>query len=431
MKSWCLPHFVIDLSALWSHPEGPRISGAEGGESERVWHKFQKKCESAAVGFFDFPADISDDTVSSWEALARNLRNTFEGALLIGIGGSHLGAEALLQACRSQDDEKKFHLSWVTQPDPEVIRRAVSAARDRKLATVVISKSGNTTETLSTFYHLSRHTDPKGYVVITDPVDGELRALVKRYGWRSLDVPSNIGGRFSVLTAVGLFPALLGNIPAREVLQGARAFRDAITRMPREECPAFWLALSHKLWVDVSKRPIHYLIPYRSSLQAFAQWYVQLWAESLGKKLPGNLQTHAGFTPVAALGSTDQHSVLQLFSDGPRDKILGFLDVVEHSRTLIGNPIFECGAHEYLVRHAFEELSHLSCVATEKSLRKSQVPTYRIAIEKIDPGALGSLFLFFETACALCGELYGINAFDQPGVEESKRLLKELLTPAL
>jgi glucose-6-phosphate isomerase len=161
-------------------------------------------------------------------------------------------------------------------------------------------------------------------------------------------------------------------------------------------------------------------MPYWSCLKLFGDWYVQLWAESLGKKSQGP-------TPVAALGSTDQHSLLQLFKEGPRNKIVGFMDVVEKKTTQVGTPLFPTGKLDYLCNQNFEKLSRQASVATEKSLNNSDIPTYRIELQALEEFTLGSLFFFFETACAFAGELYGVNAFDQPGVEETKKLLRALL----
>lgn len=421
MRQWCLPSFTLDLSGLWTHPDGPRATGQESLIAENAWTALRRRFDSGRLGFFDLPLTVPQ-WIASWKAKAGELRASFEGAVLIGIGGSYWGAQAIMQAIGSVKNDE-FPLLWVTQPDPDRMDTVVKVCRQRRMAAVVISKSGNTTETLSAFYHLSALLEPKGIVVITDPNEGELRALARESGWTTFDVPPNVGGRFSVLSAAGLFPSLLAGVPAEELLSGARRVRDYLESSHPQECPAFWMAYSHFRWQQVN-RNIHYLMPYRQSLSAFISWYVQLWAESLGKKTEDG--RHVGFTPVGALGPSDQHSVLQLFKEGPRDKIIGFIDVMPHSRTPVGSPKF-APRTPYLAECTFEEIIHASCIATETTLKNSQVPCYHLIVENVRAETLGALFLFFETSCALAGELYGIDAFGQPGVEEGKKLLKDLL----
>lgn len=423
MKQWCLPNFVLDLADLWTHPKGPRLIGNEGLLSQAIWKSVRRRIESGSAGFFDLP--IHEKTrLTTMEQVAKELRQNFEGAVLLGIGGSHWGAEAILNALAPYE-YGPFSLTWITQPDSDRIETVRTLSKQKRLASVIISKSGNTTETLSAFYHLSQTLDPRGFVIITDPKSGELRELATKEGWTSFEIPPNVGGRFSVLTSAGLFPALLGGISASDLLSGAARVRDALMSTSAEECPAFWTALSYYRWDTECHRPIQYFMPYRESFSAFSHWFVQLWAESLGKKTAANARV--GFTPVAALGPSDQHSLLQLFKDGPSDKIIGLLDVRPRSHTPIGMPSFQPGRHAYLTQSTFEQLIHSSCVATQTTLRNSNVPTYRILIEHIRAETLGSLFFFFETACALAGELYDVDAYGQPAVEEGKRLLKESL----
>jgi glucose-6-phosphate isomerase len=291
----------------------------------------------------------------------------------------------------------------------------------------VISKSGNTVETMGAFFHLSPNLDPKGIVAITDPKQGELRSLAHREGWTSFPIAPNIGGRYSVLTAVGLLPSELGGVSANGLLQGAAQMRAYLESLPPEENPAFSFALASYFWDVEGNRAVQYLMPYHRNLKLIADWYVQLWAESLGKRTTSDPEVAVGFSPVAALGTTDQHSLLQLFKEGPGDKIIGFLEVEPKGSTPIGKPPFVVEKLSYLTDHTFEEITHLASLATEKSLNNSGVPTYRIVTEAPSPELLGALFFFFETACALAGELYGVDAFNQPGVEEAKRLLRESL----
>jgi glucose-6-phosphate isomerase len=409
---WELPGFKIKLDSLLASI--PSISDVS---PENLQSKI-KQLSSNGQGFYDWPADPSE--ITQMEQLAEYLRHDFEGAIIIGIGGSYLGPATIVQALRTRDSDEEFPIVWVSNADTHSISFARRLAREKKVATVLISKSGNTVETLSAFFDLSDDLEPKGIVAISDPKSGTLRELAKKNKWLSLEVPANIGGRFSVLTAVGLFPAWLAGINANGLLEGARHMRSQLNENASEN-PAFWFAYSLFHWDVVQKHPIQYLMPYHSGLSLFAQWYVQLFAESLGKN-------GVGPTPIAALGTTDQHSQLQLWKEGPRDKVIGFLDVIfSGAQAPVKRPSFEVTGQDPLFSRNFDEINRLASLATEESLRNSKVPTYRITANNLDEQTLGSLFFFFETACAFAGELYKVNAFDQPGVEEAKRLLKDSL----
>ena len=419
---FALTGFSLDMSLLWDQAQGPKSTDCSKSRLAAADAAMREKFASGKVGFYDLSkfADPSADGGSV--ETAQRLQRDFQAALILGIGGSYLGAASAVQALGSGD----FELTWLSNVDPAAVRHVHQKLGMRKHATIAISKSGNTTETLAGFYHFSAELDPKGYVAITDPKSGELRRLAKENNWTSLEVPPNVGGRFSVLTPVGLLPAALGGVDVVALLEGARQMHALLEDSAVEENPAYLFALSQYLWDVDHGRTAQYLMPYWSSLQLFAQWYVQLWGESLGKITPSGKRV--GPTPVAALGTTDQHSLLQLFKEGPHNKLVGFIDVLaQGAPTPVGPASFKPGECAYLSRHSFEKISHEACGATQRSLTNSQVPTYRITVPNLDAAALGALFFFFETATAFAGELYGVNAFDQPGVEESKKLLHAAL----
>jgi glucose-6-phosphate isomerase len=416
------PGFRIDLQGIVNHPKSRDWNLSV---LPKAWKQFREKTSTGKVGFYDWPVQMAPAEHDALKTCAEEIVSSFDGALLIGIGGSYLGAYSVMNALHSR--HQPFPLHWVSNIDASSIDEAVVFARAQPSATVVISKSGNTIETLSAFYHLSEYLDPKGYVFITDPKLGELRRLSERYGWKSFPVPPNIGGRFSVLTAVGLLPLLLSGIDTDKILRGAREMREAFDRTSPEENPACLYALLCHRWNSELGANIHYLMPYEARLRSLADWFIQLWAESLGKKTRQDGRA-VGFTPMGALGTSDQHSLLQLFKEGPQDKVIGFLDVLSEKRQVsIGKPKFETGSFEYLCDHTFEEISHLACLATEKSLNNSGVPTYRIELPNVTPEAIGAFLFFMEAACAVAGELYDIDAFNQPGVEEAKVLLRDAL----
>ncbi len=419
--SWDLPGLSLNLEPLWKNPSGPSWQAAYGGLMATSEQALLEKFRSGKVGFYDWPKDSPLEEIERMAIVAKKLRKEFQGALCIGIGGSFLGPAATLDALRAPEEQEAFPIHWLSNADSSSIRKAKHFSKGRKIATVVLSKSGGTTETLSGFFHLSSQLKEKGFVVVTDPKSGELRRLAKKYAWENFEVPANIGGRFSVLTAVGLFPSFLGGLPAEELLEGAREMRSSLERFAPAENPAYLYALASFLWDTEGDCKIQYLMPYATNLKPIADWYVQLWAESLGKE-------KRGFTPVAALGTSDQHSVLQLLKEGPRDKVVGFIELDEKEAPTIGEPSFAADpSFKFLYSHTFTEIAVKASRATEQSLRNSEVPTYRFRFPALTAKTLGAFFFFQEVACAFAGELYGIHAFDQPGVEESKKLLEASL----
>jgi glucose-6-phosphate isomerase len=421
-----LPSFTLDQTRLWDKSAGPRWDDSTKKLVENAHTTLQTKLKDGSVGFYDWPVTIKDEELRTLETLSNRIKESFEGALIFGIGGSYLGPAAILAALNPGGHED-FRVHWLSNVDPGEIRRAEMLAAKHRLASVVMSKSGGTVETLSSFFHLSDSLDARGYVCVTDPEVGELRRLGTANNWHMLDIAPNIGGRFSVLTAIGLFPTLLGNLSAEKLLAGARAMREALESATPAENPAYRLAAAKFLWDTKHGHHVHYLMPYEQRLKLLADWYVQLFGESLGKR-PTAGGDPVGFTPASALGTTDQHSLLQLFKEGPADKLVGFVEILRDGDPLvIRRPRFEVKGQDHLFGHHFGEITHFASVATEQSVTNSNMPTYRLQFTEMDETALGAFFFFYETACALAGELYGVDAFNQPGVEEAKKLLREAL----
>lgn len=407
--------FKIELSSLLQNPKIQSKFNQLKPELAPLADTLKKRFASKELGFYDLP-QTALETLEKQKALAAQIKNDFAGAIIFGIGGSYLGPAAVYEALTPD-----FPLYWLSNTDPGEMLRLSDIISEHKLASVVISKSGNTVETLSSFFHFSKQLNPSGYVLITDPASGTLRRLATENRWTSLEVPPNVGGRFSVLSPVGIFPTLLAGLNAEALLKGAAEFKNQLDRLPDSENPAYQFALLSFLWDTEMNHSLQYLMPYQRNLKLLSEWYVQLWGESLGKKGKGP-------TAISALGTTDQHSLLQLFKEGPRNKVVGFLNVKEDVYdSEVGKPSFAVPEFDYLWKHSFQSISEKASHATEKSLQNSGVPTYRIDISKIDERTLGALFFFFETACAFAGELYQINAFDQPGVEETKKLLRAAL----
>lgn len=345
--------------------------------------------------------------------------------VLLGTGGSSLGGEAILRALHPSGKLPHFH--FMDNNDPEWFSRTLSYLNPETTLFYVVSKSGKTPETISQFLWSLAWTKnvlgdgwKKHFVFCTDPEKGDLRALAQRWSLPCLDVPSPVGGRFSVFSPVGLFPAAYAGLKIETLLEGAQSVLawDELS-LSKNPCVKLARALAH----DPKELPITVLMPYSTQLGAFSRWFCQLWAESLGKD-------GQGLTPYPAIGTTDQHSQMQLYMEGPRDKVIVLIHVREFAQKL--SLALPAEAEDL---PAFQELKGLSMFdlfdaefrATRDALTKAGVPNCTLEIDRIDEHSLGALFYFWEWATAVAGAIIGVNPFDQPGVEAAKILTKTYL----
>ena len=380
--------------------------------------------------------------------LAETVRDVCDDFVLIGIGGSSLGPIALhtalshpfhnLLPAHQRSGPRMFFLE---NPDPETLAAFLGTVDLKRTVVNVITKSGGTAETLANFLvvreALARALGPeeaaRRIVATTDPEKGNLRRMVQEEGYAALSIPPGVGGRFSVLTAVGLFPAAVAGIDVAELLAGAAAMARRCRAgggSPRN--PALNLAM-HLYLADTRRgKKVVVMMPYADALRDTADWFRQLWAESLGKRydLKGR-EVHVGQTPVKALGTVDQHSQLQLYMEGPADKVVCFVRV-ERFRVSVRIPAAfpDLEGVASLGGHTLEALLNAEQAATQEALMRVGRPTLRITLPELSPHALGQLLYLLELATAYAGGLYRINPFDQPGVELSKRLTREKLSSA-
>jgi glucose-6-phosphate isomerase len=264
-------------------------------------------------------------------------------------------------------------------------------------------------------------------VAITDAEKGTMRSICDANGYRTLPVPDGVGGRFSVLSPVGLFSAAMAGIDIEGLLDGAAAMDSACSKAELSENPAAMLAT---LLVELGRgegvaeaKPNHVLMPYANSLYLMADWFRQLWAESLGKRfdLEGN-EVFAGFTPIKALGTTDQHSQVQLYREGPNDKVIGLIEVVDFGSGDMSIPSgLGVEALSYLEGRGFAELLNAEKRATEYALVASQRPNFTVRFPAVDERRVGQFIQLFEVATAYAGLMLNIDAYDQPAVETGKK----------
>jgi glucose-6-phosphate isomerase len=316
--------------------------------------------------------------------------------------------------------------------DPETIDALLGRLRLERTLFIVTSKSGGTAETMSQFLivhdRIARENldVAKQLVFVTDPKQGALRPLAERLKVPALDIPANIGGRFSVLSAVGTLPAALIGIDVKSLLLGAAEMAKRCESPDLTKNPAGVYAMLQWLADTRLTKKIVVFMPYSDPLRDFAAWFVQLWAESLGKRRPDG--TSVGSTPLAALGATDQHAQVQLFMEGPADKTVTFV-AVEKRATDVTIPaafrdVTELG---YLGGHSLGELIDIEQRATAGALAKRGRPNMTIHLDRVDASHVGQLMMLLELATAYAGQLYGIDAFNQPGVELGKQFAYALL----
>ncbi|MDA1260504.1 MAG: glucose-6-phosphate isomerase, partial [Planctomycetota bacterium] len=356
--------------------------------------------------------------------------------VVLGIGGSALGNAAMtaalapvLQEWRPADGAPRVFV--LDNVDPDWLGEFFEAVPGDRVHFNVISKSGGTIETSAQFllaWKLVR--DAVGsdleartrFTITTDPAGGHFRALCDELGFATLPVPPGVGGRYSVLSPVGLFTAAMGGFDPASMLEGAAKTDARLRAAPADQDPALLYALAHVMHMRQGRNNhVHFVYSHRARL--LAAWYQQLWAESLGKKRDraGKL-VHVGPTPLGAVGATDQHSQVQLYAEGPDDKVYTFLALNRFGRELAVPPPFsDSTAFAMLRGRRIEELMHAEREGTEIALAQVGRPWCRIELCQLDAFHLGAYFLFMEVATALAGELLGIDPFNQPGVEAGKR----------
>ncbi len=421
------------------------VLGSEHGITEKQFDELAEKTEplieqlnadrkAGKVRYRDLP--YQNDTVKQVKQVADGF-NWCENFVVLGIGGSALGNIALQTALNpymyNLDDKQRKgpRLFVLDNVDPQQMRSFLGWIADRLDKTVfnVISKSGRTAETAAQFLtvcrmleqKLGRNSLKKHIIATTDPKEGTLRRTANEFGLVNLEVPEGVGGRFSVLSAVGLLSAAICDIDIEQLLAGAAEMDKKVSQQSFYQNPAAVNAAINWHYYNRGKR-ISVMMPYSYALKDFADWYRQLWAESLGKArdLSGR-EVFVGPTPVKALGTTDQHSQVQLYREGPNDKLFTFLAVEDFGEDVqIGSSLAVAPELGYLANQKMSRLLNSEKIATEYALVASQRPCVTVVFEKICPYTVGQFIYLFEVSTSIAGLLFGINAYDQPAVELGK-----------
>lgn len=375
----------------------------------------------------------------SVKALVQRYKDDTTDMLVLGIGGSALGSIAVQAALNPAtynliSDRKRGgpRLFVLDNVDPALVGDTLNLLGRRLSTTLVnvISKSGETAETASQFMIVREMLRKrlgadfaKRIVATTDMNKGTMNRVAKADGYAMLPVPDDVGGRFSVLTPVGLFSAAMCGIDIDALLAGAAAMRARVANENWMSNPACVLAAIKHLAFTAKGKGMHVMMPYSNRLYMLADWYRQLWAESLGKKTDRNgVDVFTGPTPIKALGTTDQHSQVQLYREGPNDKLVIFLEVEKHPVEVRVPDVFgDMKELSYLCKAKLSKLLNAEKVATEYALAVSNRPSVTLRFDAITPESVGEFFFLYEFTTSLVGELLNINAYDQPAVELGKK----------
>jgi glucose-6-phosphate isomerase len=354
----------------------------------------------------------------------------YKHVIVIGIGGSSLGAKAISRAMQAEA-ETACDIHFAENIDPLQIKTLLTRLDPSHTALICISKSGGTIETVVQFLILRQwlqdklgdNEAKKHQWFITDPDSGWLRELASRENIPALPVPPNVGGRYSVLSAVGLLPLAVENIDIRDLLEGAAANRQRCQGTTIDDNPALKMAAIYYLLDTRKKKRVSIMMPYANELKTFVDWYCQLWAESLGKYVNGETDNPAGTLPVRAIGAVDQHSQLQMYLESRLDKMFTFieLDWREHKVSI---PLDKADADKFphIKDKTLADVIHAEFCATQQVITDTGHPNLTLRMSSLTAHTLGQLIDLYQRTTIYAGLLYGINPLDQPAVEKGKML---------
>jgi len=386
---------------------------------DSVLETLKKEMDSDEVGYYKLPISSLKIIEQAKKVKPENVSQI----VIIGIGGSSLGIKAIDQILRAYSKDAK-EILYLENSDPLSISLTLKKIKKDALF-FVISKSGGTIETTSAFKTVIEYCkldltgkDSKRVFVITDP-DSSLSVFAKHYNITEFNIPLNVGGRFSVLSAVGVAPLMMAGFDMKSLLNGAGNFIESFFKGKEEHI----LEKAYFLSENSEKTPINVLFSYADRLENFTKWFVQLWAESLGKVDKNG--KNVGLTPVGLIGAVDQHSFLQLIIEGTRDKSVTFIKVEDFQDDLSVPDITLFGIEKtnFINGKKYNLLINAQCDATMQSLIDTKVSTDIITLDKITPENVGALVVYFELLTSAVGVMTNINTYNQPGVELGKIIL--------
>ena len=391
------------------------------GKAKEVYESLQE--EKKTIGYYALP----EQDISTVTEYCKTISAEVKTIAVIGIGGSSLGAKAVYEFLKPVESLSR-ELYFFESTDPINIKSLLGKIDVTKTHFLVISKSGTTVETFAIYkYILSLQSDASSYTFITDP-GSALEKYAQNIHANVLHLPDNVGGRFSVLSVVGLVPLALCGIDIQALLHGANTIKKSFF----EHGYLHDILLKKSIFYAKNHAQYHIncIFAYSESLKYFCEWYVQLWGESLGKKQRSSA-FNVGLTPIGLIGPKDQHSFLQLIMEGTRDKSVTFIQVedFEDEIKIPDTTLPHLESLDTLNNLAFSKLINMQCNSViEALLEEENIPLDSIIIPKIDAQNIGSLIFYYELLTSLVGELIDVNTYDQPGVEAAKIILKKKLT---
>lgn len=420
-----------------------RLKGDLAGRFRRAFEEVEARRAAGEIGFFGLPRDRA-----LADRVHRAAAAVFDGCdalVVVGMGGSALGARALRDALlppawneldpHERGGRPRLHV--LDNPDPRTVSALMARLDLSRTFFNFVSKSGATSETLAHFLVIHRALEDalgpdaaKRHILLTTGHGGGVfRELAAELGAPSLPVPENVGGRFSVLSPAGTFPAAAAGIDAADLLAGADEMARRCATPELGSNPAGVLAVLLHAAATEADAPIHVFMPYADRARALAAWFQQLWAESLGKARDRRgARVESGPTPLPASGARDQHSLLQLFMEGPRDKVAVFLGLRDPGADVpIPAAISGAPAFSHLAGRTLFQLLDAERRATAEALRRAGRPNMTIMADRLDARNLGALFMLLQIAVVYAGALYGVDPLDQPGVELAKRLTRDFM----
>lgn len=381
------------------------------------------------LGWVDWPINYDKEEVKRILDDAKYVRENFEVLVVCGIGGSYLGARSALEALKGLKNNDKLEVIFMGQTfSPNYTAQVLDYLKDKKFAINVISKSGTTTETSVAFRLLKQLLENKvgkqgarkAIFATTSKTSGALRKLSDIEGYATYVLPDDIGGRYSIFTAVGLFPLACANIDIEALLLGAKNAREFIQDAPLKNNECYQYAVMRDYMYHNSK-PVEMYVTYEPQMSQISEWLKQLFGESEGKN-------HLGLFPASATFSTDLHSLGQYVQDGTPLLFETIINVINPNEDVeVPSDLDDLDGLNYLAGKNLAFINQKAFEGTLKAHEDGGVPCNVIYIEKLDAYALGYLFYFFMRACAMSAYLLEINPFDQPGVEIYKKNMFHLL----
>ncbi|MGA9047139.1 glucose-6-phosphate isomerase [Sulfuricurvum sp.] len=389
---------------------------------EKGFEAVRYEAASGEIGYYHLPLS-SQLLVEELQTIYHTIDRRFNTIAIVGIGGSSLGIKAIERLLRPSTPNAK-KLIYLENSDPISIMHEMKQIDKFRTLFVVISKSGGTVETLSIFKRLivsfELPLENSDQIFVVSDEDSILSRFADENHLRRFVIPANVGGRFSVLSAVGMVPLTLAGFDTGAILTGAQIFLERFWNRQEEHMlqkAAFYV-------IHRDQYPMNVLFAYSDTFEEFGKWVVQIWGESLGKR--NRRGERVGLTPISLIGSVDQHSFLQLIIEGPLNKTVTFMHI-EHSEEHLMIPELSLNYLEksdFVNGKSFNDLINAQCQATMQSVLQSGVSVDDIAWKQIDERSVGEMILYYELLTSLSGALLEINTYDQPGVEIGKKILE-------